>query len=371
MISPLQGSNSAIVAGGTARSSSLAARASIPKARDLFGRLLTSLRLSVTDRCNLRCAYCMPGESYTWLPRRDLLSFDEIERLVDIFCGLGTRRIRLTGGEPLLRPELPQLVSRLVARPLVQDLGLTTNGVLLSDQAGALFAAGLPRLTVSLDTLDEQRYRTLTGRDEHTRVLAGIDAALSAGFKNTKLNVVVMRDFNDDELEHFVRFGREKKIEVRFIEYMDVGGATNWNPKTVFERAEILARLDAAFGGATALKRPANATAPAEQFALGDGTLVGVIASTSAPFCGSCDRCRLTADGTWFQCLYARDGSDLRSPLRAGASNSELTDRIRCSWNKRADRGAESRQQARERKPLADGPELRENPHLEMHTRGG
>ncbi|MFT5688151.1 MAG: cyclic pyranopterin phosphate synthase [Planctomycetota bacterium] len=248
---------------------------------------------------------------------------------------------------------------------------MTTNGVLLADQAQALQRAGLPRLTVSLDTLNPERYRKLTRRDEHARVVAGIDAALGAGLQNTKLNVVLMRGFNDDELEDFLRFGNERGLEVRFIEYMDVGGATAWNPGTVFPRAEIMARLGLAFGGVSPIKRPANATAPAERFVLGDGTVFGIIASTTAPFCGSCDRSRLTADGTWFQCLYARAGADLRSPLRASASDGELIEKIRGSWRVRADRGAETRTLERERQPLANGNELRNNPHLEMHTRGG
>ena len=338
---------------------------------DRLGRLLTSLRLSVTDRCNLRCAYCMPEESYRWLPRGDLLRCDEIERLVDLFSDLGTRRIRLTGGEPLLRRDLPELVARLVSRPRVEDLGLTTNGVLLGERAAALKQAGLPRITVSLDTLRPQRYRALTKRDDHRRVLEGLERAQSLGFSNTKLNVVVMRGFNDDELEEFVHFGRKHHIEVRFIEYMDVGGATSWRPEAVFPRTELLARLERAFGGVVPLARTECPTAPAERFGLPDGSTIGVIASTTAPFCGTCDRSRLTADGTWFQCLYAPRGLDLRSPLRDGTCDQTLSNLIRTSWKARADRGAELRLEQSDRQPLASGEELKGNPHLEMHTRGG
>jgi len=336
---------------------------------DTLGRALGNLRVSVTDRCNLRCGYCMPEADYVWLPRAQLLSFEELARLIDAFVALGVARVRLTGGEPLLRRDLDQLVGLLAAREGVRDLALTTNGILLGEQAEGLKRAGLGRLTVSLDSLDRARFETLTRRDELPRVLAGLDAAREAGFRGTKLNTVVMRGVNDDELTAIVAFARERDLEPRFIEYMDVGGATRWNADEVVPRAEILARLERDLGPLEPL--PARASAPAERFRLADGLELGVIASTTAPFCGSCDRSRLTADGQFFTCLYAPDGTDLRGPLRAGASTAELAARILGIWRERADRGAEERLGLGARGALVGASALRRDPHREMHTRGG
>src|SRR5262245_5699804 len=211
---------------------------------DALGRPLRNLRLSVTDRCNLRCQYCMPEEDYVWLPRHDLLDFEEISRLVDVFAGLGVDKIRLTGGEPLLRRDLPVLVRLLAAKPAIRDLALTTNGLLLGDLAGDLHAAGLHRLTVSLDTLRADRFRALTRRDELAKTLAGIDAAIDAGFRGLKLDTVVMRGTNDDELVELLEYARGNGSELRYIEYMDVGGATHWSMQRVVSRAEILSRLE-------------------------------------------------------------------------------------------------------------------------------
>jgi len=336
---------------------------------DTLDRPLTSLRLSVTDRCNLRCAYCMPEEEYRWLDRVALLSFEELARLVDLFVAQGVRKVRLTGGEPLLRRDLDALVALLARKPGVEELALTTNGLLLAEQAEALRRAGLHRLTVSLDTLDARRFETLTRRSGHDRVLAGIDAARAAGFRDLKLDTVVVRGVNDDELAPLLRYARSVGAELRFIEYMDVGGATRWSHEQVVGRAELLARVADAFGPATPL--PGRDAAPAERFALRDGTTFGVIASTTAPFCRACDRSRLTADGVWFLCLYAATGIDLRGPLRAGKSDEELLALIAPAWRGRADRGAEERLALRERKPLAPLQQLQQDPHLEMHTRGG
>ena len=341
-----------------------------PPARDRLGRPLCSLRLSVTDRCNLRCSYCMPEEEYVWLPRADILSFEELVRLAGVFGALGVEKLRLTGGEPLLRRDLAGLVSLLRSQAGLPDIALTTNGVLLADQAVALAAAGLARVTISLDTLRPERFKLLTRRDEHARVLAGIEAARAAGFRGTKLNTVVLRGVNDDELVELLEFGRARELEVRFIEYMDVGGATGWNAETVVSRAEMLARLAARFGRIEPdpLDDP---TAPAERFRLTDGTPFGIIASTTAPFCAACDRSRLTADGLWYTCLYAPTGTDLRGPLRAGAGDDELAARILGVWRERNDRGAEERLALVARGRLAAASELRSDPHLEMHTRGG
>ena len=335
---------------------------------DRFGRPLRSLRISVTDRCNLRCQYCMPETDYAWLPRESVLTFEEIGLLVNVFTGHGVDRVRITGGEPLLRRDLPVLIDGLSSRPGIADLALTTNGVLLGRQAGALRRAGLHRITVSLDTLEPGRFAALTRFDEHGAVLAGIDAA-AAEFPSLKLDCVVMRGINDDELVRLLEFSRSRGAELRFIEYMDVGGATRWSPEVVVSRREILARLEAHYGPIARFGAPSSA--PAERFRLPDGLVFGIISSTTEPFCAACDRGRLTADGVWLMCLYARAGTDLRRPLRAGAPAEELAGLISTVWSSRADRGAEERLSAERRETLIPLAALRKDAHLEMHTRGG
>ena len=336
---------------------------------DRFGRPLRSLRVSVTDRCNLRCQYCMPEPDYAWLPRDTLLSFEEATTLAEAFGALGVDRVRITGGEPLLRRNLTELVRQLAALPAVRDLALTTNGVLLADQAAPLRAAGLHRITVSLDTLHRARFEALTRQDAHAAVLDGIAAAARAGFDSLKIDTVVLRGTNDDELIDLLEFGREVGAEVRFIEYMDVGGATRWQHQAVVSQREMLAILEARFGPIVPLG--GRGSAPADRFALPDGTTFGIIASTTEPFCDTCDRSRLTADGIWLMCLYARAGTDLRRPLRAGATHEELVELIRTVWTQRADRGAEERLDLEHRAPLIPLAALKKDAHLEMHTRGG
>lgn len=336
--------------------------------QDVFRRPLRNLRLSVTDRCNLRCSYCMPEKEYVWLPREDILHFEEIDQLVDVFLDLGVEKVRLTGGEPLLRRDLPHLVARLAARPRIRDLAMTTNGVLLADQAAALREAGLHRVTVSLDTLRPDRFRALARSDELDRVIAGITAAATL-FGGLKIDTVAIRGVNDDELVDLIEFGRRFGAEVRFIEYMDVGGATHWSMDRVVSRAAILASLASHYGPIAPHGEPSSA--PADRYLLPDGTVFGIISSTTQPFCRDCDRSRLTADGMWYLCLYAACGIDLRTPLRSGASRSELTDLIRSGWEQRRDRGAEERLAGRDRTPLIPLETLRRDPHLEMHTRGG
>jgi cyclic pyranopterin phosphate synthase len=336
---------------------------------DTYGRPLRNLRISVTDRCNLRCAYCMPEEDYVWLPREQILHFEEVSALADVFMDLGVDKIRLTGGEPLLRRDLPRLIRLLSAKPRLRDLAITTNGVLLAEQARALKAAGLRRVTVSLDTLRPERFTALTRRTNHAQVLGGIAALAPAGFTETKLDTVVMRGVNDDELVALIEYGRTVPAEVRFIEYMDVGGATRWSMDKVVGRDEILRVLGQHYGPIEPIVE--QTTAPADRYALADGTSFGIIASTTAPFCASCDRSRLTADGMWYLCLYAQTGIDLRGPLRRGASPEELKALIASAWRGRADRGAEQRLALRDRTPLVQIGRLREDPHLEMHTRGG
>ncbi len=336
--------------------------------QDQFHRPLRNLRLSVTDRCNLRCSYCMPEQDYVWLPREDILQFEEIERLVDVFVRLGVDKVRLTGGEPLLRRDLPALVARLAARPAIRDLAMTTNGVLLAPHARTLREAGLHRLTVSLDTLKPARFQTLARYDELPRVLAGIDAAAPL-FPGLKIDSVVIRGVNDDELVDLIEFARAREAEVRFIEYMDVGGATAWSMGRVVSRDDMLKALTAHYGPIEALHEASSA--PADRYRLPDGTIFGIIASTTAPFCESCDRSRLTADGMWYLCLYATHGIDLRHPLRHGAAAEEIEALVRSAWEGRRDRGAENRLAARDRTQLIPVDTLRRDPHLEMHTRGG
>jgi GTP 3',8-cyclase len=337
--------------------------------RDTFARPLRNLRLSVTDRCNLRCAYCMPEEEYAWLPRADILSFEEISRLVDVFAGLGVDKVRFTGGEPLLRKDLPRLVRMIAAAPRIRELAITTNGILLAREAQALRDAGVHRVTVSIDTLRPDRFVALTRRDSYAQVLEGIEAVRRMGWPGLKLDTVVMRGVNDDELWDLIEFARRMGAEIRFIEYMDVGGATRWSMEHVVSRAEILERLEARYGRIEPIA--SESSAPADRFALRDGLSFGIISSTTAPFCRDCDRSRLTADGQWLLCLYATIGIDLRKTLREGGSDDDLAALIRSAWQARSDRGAEERLAVKDRRPLVQIGELRAKPHLEMHTRGG
>ena len=336
---------------------------------DVFSRPLRNLRISVTDRCNLRCQYCMPERDYVWLPRKDILDFEELGLLVDVFIEAGVEKVRLTGGEPLLRRDLERLIALLAEKPRLRDIAMTTNGVLLAERAEALRRAGLHRVTVSLDTLRRDRFEKLARFDELDHVLAGIDAVGRAGFSPPKIDSVIIRGVNDDELVDLLEYGRRIGAEVRFIEYMDVGGATLWSRDKVVSRSEMLGVLARTYGPIAPVAE--ESSAPAERFRLADGTTFGVIASTTAPFCRSCDRSRLTADGLWYHCLYAPAGTDLRGPLRAGASRDDLLGGIVSGWRRREDRGAEERLRLRDRSSLLPADTLRRDPHLEMHTRGG
>jgi cyclic pyranopterin phosphate synthase len=336
---------------------------------DTLHRPLRNLRLSVTDRCNLRCQYCMPEADYVWLPREDMLQFEEISTLVDIFMSLGVDRLRLTGGEPLLRRDLPALVRMLSAKVGLADFAMTTNGVLLSDQVDALKAAGIRRVTVSLDTLHQDRFIQLTRFDELQRVKEGIEAARRAFPRALKIDTVVIRGVNDDELSDLLEYSKSVGAELRFIEYMDVGGATQWSADRVVSRAEILRELTGRYGPIEVLEE--GSSAPADRFVLPDGTVFGIISSTTDPFCRSCDRSRLTADGMWYLCLYATRGLDLRGAFRGGASPEELRGLLTRAWQMRTDRGAEDRLALGERRVFVPVKALRQDPHLEMHTRGG
>jgi cyclic pyranopterin phosphate synthase len=311
----------------------------------------------------------MPEENYVWLPRKDLLTFEEIARLVDIFTELGVNKVRLTGGEPLLRKDVATLVRMLSENPRVEDLALTTNGLLLAEHAQRLFDAGLHRVTVSLDTLRPERYEALTRSNNLEKVLRGIDQAREVNFRELKIDSVIVRGTNEDELVDLIELGRRTGAEVRFIEYMDVGGATRWTTDRVFSKAEILEVLERHYGPI----EPAieQRWAPADRYTLPDGTVCGIISSMTDPFCRTCDRSRLTADGLWYVCLYAETGVDLRTPLREKDPKDYLLSLIRTCWGARQDRGAELRKELGKRSTLVEVEELRRNPHREMHTRGG
>jgi cyclic pyranopterin phosphate synthase len=303
-----------------------------PTLVDSFGRRHNNLRISVTDRCNLRCTYCMP-EDVVFRDRSELLTFEEMTRFVVAAAGLGVNKLRLTGGEPLMRKDLHKLVRMLAAVPGIADIGLTTNGILLADQAAALFDAGLRRLNVSLDTLDPGRFRQLTRRDGVEKVVAGLDAAKRAGFGPIKVNAVAIRGFAEHDVVPLARYCRERGFEMRFIEYMPIG-AEAWERDKVFFAHEILELVNREVG--ELVPAASDPTAPAADFRYADGTgRVGIIASVSRPFCHHCNRLRLTADGKLRNCLFALDETDVKAPLRAGAPPEALGELIRKSvWAK-------------------------------------
>ena len=329
---------------------------------DTLGRPLKALRISVTDRCNFRCRYCMPrevfGPDYAFLPREALLTFEEVTRLVRIVTGLGVSKVRLTGGEPLLRRELPTLVRMLAEVPGLDDLALTTNGVLLPELAPALRTAGLKRLTVSLDTLRPDRFRTLSDTElPLAKVLAGLDAARSAGFGRLKLNCVLQRGVNDDEILDLAGFAREQGHTLRFIEFMDVGTTNGWRLEAVVPSAEVHQLIHARWP-----LEPLNggdAVARGWRYVDGKGD-IGLISSVTMPFCRSCDRGRLSADGHLYTCLFAGEGMDLKGFLRSGHSDAALASILASHWRRRTDRYSELRR--------ADTPGL---PRVEMSHIGG
>jgi cyclic pyranopterin phosphate synthase len=314
---------------------------------DTFGRPLRDLRISVTDRCNFRCVYCMPKEVYgrdhRFLDRRELLTFEEIERVARVFVDAGVRKLRITGGEPLVRRDLERLIALLAG--LGVDLTLTTNGSLLPQKAQALADAGLSRITVSLDSLDDAQFRALNDVDFPVdRVLEGIDAAAAAGLP-VKVNAVVKRGANDDQIVPMAAFFRERGHTLRFIEYMDVGSTNGWRLDDVVPAAEIVAALDEAFGVEPV--DPSYRGEVARRYRYRDGAgEVGVIASVTQPFCGDCTRARLSAEGRLFTCLFALRGHDLRAVVRSGATDEELAEAIRGVWGARKDRYSERRSEA-------------------------
>jgi cyclic pyranopterin phosphate synthase len=326
---------------------------------DLFDRHrrpLRDLRISVIDRCNFRCPYCMPVQRFggpsAFLAKGDWLRPDEIERLARAFVQAGVRKLRLTGGEPLLRPELIEIVERLARIGGIDDLALTTNGVLLPKLAADLRRAGLMRLTISLDALDPARFRRMSGgQGEVADVLAGIAAAEVAGFERVKLNCVVQRGVNDDEVLSLLEHFRGTPHVVRFIEYMDVGNRNHWQPDTVVPSRELMERVHARWPISPVRADYRGEVAERYRFDDGGGE-VGFISSVSQPFCGDCTRVRLSSEGSLYTCLFATHGTDLRAPLRAGEDDDALIERIRGVWGARADRYSELRQKLRNEQPL-------------------
>jgi cyclic pyranopterin phosphate synthase len=335
-----------------------------PDPVDRRGRPMHDLRISVMDRCNFRCPYCMPEDKYhkdfQFLPTGERLSFAEIVRLAQLFTGLGVRKLRITGGEPLLRPGLADLVGDLSRIAGIEDVALTTNGILLAQHAAALKAAGLARVTVSLDSLDEQVFLAMSGgRGSVDRVLEGIHEAQVAGLTPIKVNVVVKRGMNDHTALDLVERFRGTGVIVRFIEYMDVGTINHWRPEDTVPSRELLGRIQARWPATP--REPNYHGEVAERYVFDDGAgEIGFISSVSEPFCGSCTRARLSSDGQLFTCLFAAKGTDLKGPMRAGASDAELTELIRSIWEHREDRYSELRAQLRG-----------EAKHVEMYYIGG
>ncbi|MDY7092454.1 MAG: GTP 3',8-cyclase MoaA [Acidobacteriota bacterium] len=330
--------------------------------RDAFRRPMTDLRISVTDRCNFRCSFCMPGDRrYHFLPRPEILTFEEVSRLAAIFSRLGVRKIRLTGGEPLLRSELETLVGQLAAIPGIDDLALTTNGYLLAEKAETLRAAGLSRVTVSFHSRDPETFARINGSrggdDALQRVLDGLEAARRVGLAPIKLNHVPLRGINEHEIVDLARWAREQGYVLRFIEYMDVGTVNRWQEAEVLSAQEILRRIDREMPLEPVPRDPAGETDPgevAERWRYRDGGgEVGVIASVTQPFCGDCSRVRLSAEGQLLTCLFATAGLDLKTPLRAGAADEELAELIAATWRRRTDRYSEERTEALRRGTFA------------------
>jgi cyclic pyranopterin phosphate synthase len=304
---------------------------------DAYNRPIRDLRISVTDRCNFRCTYCMPLDQYEWIDKKEILTFEEITRVATLFIGLGVEKIRLTGGEPLVRQNLDRLVGKLSAIEGLKDLCLTTNGALLAEKAEALKQAGLRRINVSLDSLDHDKFRRMTKRGDLDKVLEGIFAAKSHGLHPIKLNAVIERGVNDDDILPLVEFSREHGFGMRFIEYMDVGNANNWTSEKLVPKKEIIAKIDSRYP----LKEigRVQGSAPSVDYGFVDGRGdVGVIASVTEPFCSSCTRARVTADGKIVTCLFADAGHDVKALIRSGASDKEILKLLSSIWMKRTDR---------------------------------
>ena len=335
--------------------------------RDTYHRPMKDLRISVTDRCNFRCTYCMPFDQYEWIHKREVLTYEEIARVARLFVQLGVDKIRLTGGEPLVRRDLERLINKLSLLSGLKDLCLTTNGSLLAEKVSALKAAGLRRINVSFDTLSPEKFRRLTGRGSLADVLAGLFAAKSCGLQPIKINTVIERGFNDDEIIDLVGFSKKNGFALRFIEYMDVGNSNNWKSEKVVSKQEILATIRAQFPLREVGRHDGSSPSVDFQFLDGSGD-IGVVASVTEPFCSSCTRARLTADGKLVTCLFAERGHDLRGLLRDGASDEEIKKVISALWRKRTDRYSEVRLEGMH---SVQGYQAKEHRKIEMISLGG
>jgi len=335
---------------------------------DAYNRPLRDLRISVTDRCNFRCTYCMPLDEYEWLEKTEVLSFEEITRLTRLFLLLGVEKIRLTGGEPLARRDLHKLISKLAALEPAPEICLTTNGSLLGEKIAGLKAAGLRRINVSLDSLKPERFQQITKRGDLKKVLEGLFAAKRFGLQPIKINTVVERGVNDDEILDLVAFARDHEFSIRFIEFMDVGNANEWRSDKIVSKREIIKTIHARFPLREVGRE--KGSAPAVDYEFVDGCVgdVGVIASVTEPFCGSCTRARLTADGKFVTCLFAHTGHDLKKMLRSGATDAALLEVLQALWEKRKDRYSEERLAALQ---SAVGYDPKRQKKLEMISLGG
>ncbi len=335
--------------------------------RDLYQRPAKDLRISVTDRCNLRCSYCMPFDEYAWIERKEILSFEEITRLTKIFIKRGVDQIRLTGGEPLVRKDLDILVSQLAKLDGLEDLSLTTNGIFLAEQIRKLKSAGLRRVNVSIDTLDADRFRKITKRGDLNRVLEGLFAAKALGLAPIKINAVIERGVNDVDIIDLVEFSRKNGFSLRFIEYMDVGNSNNWKSEKMVSKREILETINAVYPLREVGRDQGTAPSVDYEFIDGGGD-IGVIASVTEPFCSSCTRARLTADGKLVTCLFAEKGQDLKTLMRSGATDAEISDVIDGIWRNRKDRYSDERLEALN---SAEGYESKDHKKIEMISLGG
>ncbi len=334
--------------------------------RDLYNRPVKDLRISVTDRCNFRCTYCMPLDEYEWIDKKEILTFEEITRLAGIFVQLGVEKIRLTGGEPLMRRNLEHLVAGLSQLVGLKDLCLTTNGSLLAEKVAALKKAGLKRINVSIDTLDPEKFQRITKRGDLAEIVAGLFAAKSCGLQPIKINAVIERGVNDDDIVPLVEFTREHGFAIRFIEYMDVGNANNWTSEKLVSKKEIIEKVNARFPLKEIGRESGSAPSVDYEFLDGRGDL-GVIGSVTEPFCSTCNRVRLTADGKFVTCLFSQVGHDLKALLRGGSTDQEISEFVSGIWRQRNDRYSDERLEALQSSTY--DPKRRKK--IEMITLGG
>jgi len=335
--------------------------------RDAYNRPIKDLRISVTDRCNFRCTYCMPLEEYVWIDRKEILTFEEIDRLARLFAVLGVEKIRITGGEPLVRKDLHRLIGMLSGKEGIRDICLTTNASFLSEQLADLVASGLNRINVSIDTLDRDKFKKITKRGDLDRVLEGLFAAKESGLHPIKINAVIERGVNDDDIIPLVEFSREHGFSMRFIEYMDVGNANNWISDKIVSKKEILERINAKYPLREVGR--VDGTAPSVDYEFIDGIGdIGVIASVTEPFCSSCTRARLTADGKLVTCLFSNEGHDLKVLMRSGATDEQLIETISSIWSRRSDRYSDERLAAMK---SPEGYDAKVHHKIEMITLGG